>query len=131
MSKAIVIRVAGNMECPAGFTQEGVATRRTKLCVKMSDDPLVDAVAVAATLPAPAPAPPMDPRIDDLEGLMAGLTMNQPFVVDVDQLSALMGGLGMSGGRRRHRLSTRRKGASHRKSHRKSHHKSHRKSRKN
>lgn len=101
---AVVVRVDANIPCPPGFVQQGTATRRTKLCVKQSENPVSDAAAVAAVLPAPAPAPAYDPSVEDLEGLLSGMTLNQPAIVE---LTELMSVLGMSGKGRRKTKKTR------------------------
>ncbi len=98
---AVVVRVASSTPCPPGFTQTGMATRRTKLCVKQSADPASDVAAAAAVLPAPAPAPAYDPSVDDLIGLLGTMSMNQPYPVDMDQLTSLMGSSSIGGRRRR------------------------------
>jgi hypothetical protein len=101
---AVVVRVAASTPCPPGFSQQGMATRRTKLCVKQSSNPASDVAAAVAVLPAPAPAPAYDPSVDDLVGLLGTMTMNQPYAVDMDQLSSLMGASSIGG--RRHRRNT-------------------------
>lgn len=98
---AVVVRVAANTPCPAGFIQQGMATRRSKLCVKQTSDAVADVAAAAAVLPPPAPAPAYDPSVDDLIGLLGTMTMNQPYAVDMDQLTALMGSSSIGGIRRR------------------------------
>ena len=101
---AVVVRVASSTPCPPGFVQQGTATRRSKLCVKQTSNPAADIAAAAAVIPAPEPAPAYDPSVDDLIGLLGTMTMNQPYAVEIDQLTALMGSSSIAG--RRHRRKT-------------------------
>lgn len=112
--KVVIVRIAASTSCPPGFIEHGVTTRRTKLCIKQSVAPTLDAAAAAGVLPAPIPAPPVDPGIDDLAGILGAMTINQPAIVEMTELMAAMG---MRGGYRNRRRSTRRR-SNRRSSHR-------------
>jgi hypothetical protein len=101
---AVIVRIARDTPCPPGFIQQGTATRRTKLCVKETVNPSADLAAAVAALPAPSLPPPSDPAIDDLAGIFGSMAMNQPVMVDLEQLMSFMK---VSGGSRRKQRKTR------------------------